>query len=236
MLDLPIEDLLSAGVILIAVIINAAIFIKSYKSWRENQLTQTLLFALTAIFMAIAMLLLVAERLFLTLGDNDLGMLFGLIAITVSGFAVVSIDSFSFNIVFPKKYKVLTVFSACIEALYLGFWYFDPARRVESGEIILSDLTELLPFFTLVPLLVIPVIVFFYYAIKVRNESPVSSKRSWVLGGGVAIISAGFIIEIVGLDPTTQPWAPPVIVFGRTLFIIGALLLYWGLFRLKSKE
>ncbi len=237
---LPIEDLISAVVILIAAMINLIIGIKSYRSYRGNKLTQTILFGFTAFFMALAMLLLIAEKLFLSplISNGDLGMAFGLVAITVSGFAVISVDAFSFNMVFPDKFKVLTILAACVEAVYLIAWYVDPARTVAwadgSGEIVLGSFTEILPYFTLVPLLIIPIGVFFYYALKVRAESPVSSKRSWTLGFGVLAITIGFVGEIVGLDPTL-PWAPPVIVIARSLFIVGAFLLYWGLFRIKAK-
>ena len=229
-------DMISAVIILIAVIINLFVFIKSINSWRENRILSTLLFALTAFFMAIAMLLLVGEKLFLSLGDNSLGMTLGVIAITLSGVAVVCIDAFAFNMVFPDKYKILTIVAICVEALYLGFWYLDPERAVVGGEIVISDLTTWLSYFTLVPLLVIPVLVFFYYAMKVRNESPVSSKRSWILGIGVAVISVGFIMEIAGLDPVVWPPALYIILLARSLFILGAILLYYGLFKLKAKE
>lgn len=231
MLETP--DLVSAGVILIAVLINLVIGIKSFKSYRENKLTQTLLFALTAFFMAIAMLLLIAEKLFITIGNDDMGMLFGLIAITLSGFAVVSIDAFSFNMVFPSKFKILTVLAALVEAAYLIVWYSDPGRIVAGGEIKISDFTTWLSFFTLAPLLIIPVLVFFYYAIKVRDESPISSKRSWMLGLGVLVIAIGFIVEIAGLEPEAYSW---VLVGARSLFILGAVLLYWGLFKIRAPE
>ena len=234
-------DLVSAVIVLIAVLINIMVFIKSYQSWRENKLTQTLLFALTAIFMAAAMLLLVVEKLFLSeiMMNEDMGMLCGLIAITLSGFAVVCIDAFGFNMVFPDKFKILTLAAVCVEALYLGFWYAEPGRTVVwslvggelSGEIVVGPITAILPYFTLVPLLVIPVGVFWYYAMKVREESPVSSKRSWTLGFGVLVIAFGFIVEIIGLDPESYAW---VIVGARALFILGAFLLYWGLFRIKA--
>ncbi|HUY01181.1 MAG TPA: hypothetical protein VMV49_16595 [Candidatus Deferrimicrobium sp.] len=241
-MQLPIEDLISVFIILIAVIINLIIGIKSYKSYRENHLTQTLLFAITAFFMAFAMIFLVVEKAFLSslMPDEVLGMLFGGIAITLSGVAVVAIDAFSFNMVFPNKFKILTIFAILVEVFYLAMWWSDPERAVSwsgsTGEITLGTFTTMLPYFTLVPLLVIPILVFFYYAIKVRSESPISSKRSVMLGMGVLVIATGFTIEIVGLSPILFPWAVYVIVIGRAMFILGAILLYWGLFRVKAKE
>ncbi len=242
MLTIPIEDLVSLLIVMIAIVINLVVGIKSYKSYRSNKLTQTLLFALTAFFMAIAMGLLVAEKIFLSslLHDKEMGLLFGAIAIILSGFAVVSIDGFAFNMVFPNKWKVLSIISALISAAYLTVWLSDPYRDVlwsgvpESGEITLGALTSTVVYFTMVPLLIVPVLVFFYYAMKVRDESPLSSKRSWILGFGILIIATAYIFEIVGLEGILQiPYLP---TFLRTFFIIGALLLYFGLFRLRAKE
>lgn len=242
MLDIPMEDLLSLLVIIIAIVINLIVGLKSLSSYKSNRLTQTLLFALTAFFMAIAMGLLVIEKIFLStiLHDGDMGMLFGMIAIILSGFAVVSIDGFAFNMVFSNKWKLLTSCSALITAIYLMIWVWDPERTIvwsgtpESGEIALGLITSTVVYFTLVPLLIIPVLVFFYYALKVRSESPVSSRRSWVLGFGILIISIAYIFEIIGLEEIIQIQYLPT--FLRTFFILGALLLYWGLFKLRAKQ
>ena len=242
MLDIPIEDLISLIVVIIAVIINLIVGIKSYKSYRQNPLIQTLIFGTAAFLIAFSMLFLVTEKLFLSamIQNGDLGMLFGLIAITCSAGALTFLDIFAFNMVFPNKYKLLTLGSAIIAAIYLVFWYADPSRAIGwgpdgSGEIVLSDLTTWISYFTLAPLLLIPVGVFYYYALKVRKKSPISSKRSVTLGSGILVLTVGYIIEIAGLDPSILPIAPIINIIGRTLFIFGALLLYWGLFRIKAK-
>jgi len=236
MLDIPLEDLLSLLVVIIAVIINLMVATKSYKAYKANKLTQTILFALTALFMAFAMIFLVFEKVFFSslINDTDLAMLFGTVAIILSGFTVAAVDAFAFNMAWPRKYKLLTAIGAIPIIVYLTLWLTDPGRIPWLGEIEVSPLTQMAVYFTMVPLLVIPVLVFFYYAIKVRNESPISSKRSWILGLGVMTISGAYIFEIIGAASLLQIEFLPTII--RVFFSIGALLMYWALFKLKSKQ
>jgi hypothetical protein len=242
MLDIPLEDLLSLIVVLIAVIINLIVFSKSYKAYKANKMTQTILFAFTAFFMAFAMIFLVGEKVFLSsiLHDRDMGLLLGSIAIILSGFTVAAVDSFAFNMAWPTKFKTLTGICVIPIIIYLALWLSDPERDVEwspttgSGEIVVGSITTNAVYFTLVPLLIMPVLVFFYYAIKVSEESPVSSKRSWVLGLGVMTISFAYIFEIIGLAAIIEIEFLPAII--RIFFSIGALLMYWALFKIKAKQ
>ena len=83
-----------------------------------------LIVACATIFIAIAMILLVLEQLFLTPGsslENEfLGIyVFGGIATTVSGFAVVSFDLFTFKMVFPEKTKILTFLASIAMSIYI---------------------------------------------------------------------------------------------------------------------
>lgn len=242
MLDISLEDLLSLIVVLIAVVINLIVFSKSYKAYKANKLTQTILFALTALLMALAMIFLVCEKVFLSklLQNETMGELFGSIAIILSGVTVMAVDSFAFNMVWPKIYKRLTLLCTIPIIIYLALWLSDPERFVKwssetgSGEIVVGAITSYAVYFTLVPLLIIPVLVFYYYAIKVSSESPISSKRSWLLGLGVMTISFAYIFEIIGLAALLAiPYLPTIV---RIFFSIGALLMYWALFKIKAKQ
>ena len=243
MLDIPLEDLLSLLVVLIAVIINLTVAIKSFKSYKANKLTQTVLFAMTALFMALAMTFLVCEKIFLSaiLSNGPFGLYFGSIAIVLSGFTVAAVVCFAFNMAWPRKYKLLTIIIIIPIIIYLALWmhsiWSDPTGSIEwsggSGEIKVDSITQTAVYFTMVPLLVIPVVVFFYYAIKIREKSPISSKRSWLLGLGVMTISIAYIFEIIGAAAILDIECLPTIM--RIFFSIGALLMYWALFRIKAK-
>ena len=249
MLDLPIEDLISVLFIMIAVVLTFVISLKSFKSYRANKVTLTVIIAVSSFFVALAMIFLTLEKAFFTatlpIFNTDLGMLCGAIAIVVSGAAVLAFCIFAYEMAFPKKTKILGILSAFPIIIYLGFWLLDPTRTISSippYEIIFGQLfglsfefTPTLSYFTLVPLFSVPIIILFYFAMKVRKESGLKSKRAAGLGiGGLALASA-YIAEIIGLDPTS-PLIIIIIVLSRALFIVAGAFFYWALFRLKSKE
>lgn len=245
MLDIPIEDLLSLLIIIIAVVINLIVAIKAFKSYKANKLTQTILFALYVLFLALAMTFLIGEKIFLSaiLSNEDMGLLLGSIAIILSGVTVLFVDMFAFNMPWPRKYKMLACIIAIPIIVYLALWMYsvwsNPAGSILLGlngseEIQVNYITQLAIYFTMVPLLVVTPFIFFYYAIKVRKESPVSSKRSWLLGLAAVVISIAYIFEIIGAAAILDiPYLPTGM---RVLFSIGALLSYWAVFKIKAKQ
>ncbi|MHA1650001.1 MAG: hypothetical protein ACTSYB_07390 [Candidatus Helarchaeota archaeon] len=241
MIDIPLEHIISLIIISITIILSFVIGKKALNSYREKGENSTLIIALASFFIAFAMIFLVLEQAFLSEGlplyDEFLGMtIFGGIATIISGFAVVSFDLFAFNMVFPKKAAILTTIAAIVMSIYLIFWWADPTRHVENGEIVFDDLfgigypfTPLLSYFTLIPLFSIPIFVLLYYAIKVRSESPVMSTRAALLGLGGFALATAYTVELLGVDP----W---VTTGFRTLFVIASVMFYYALFKIKEQE
>jgi hypothetical protein len=233
-------DLISLLIVAVAIIINFITAIKSYRSYKKNKVTTTLIFAITAFFIAFAMIFLIVEKLFLSdlLYDEFLGMrVFGSIAVVLSGGAIVSIDAFSFNMAISKWFKTLTVLSMIGVGIYLGFFLFDPTKHVLAGEITFTwdplsigfPITRLVVLIVNITLLAIPTIVFFYYAIKIKSKSSTRAKKSAIMGLGVMCFATAYIIELFGIDPL---WTT---IF-RLFYIAGGLLLYWGLFGIKESS
>lgn len=231
-----IPDLVSVGFIIIAIIISYIIGKKLVTSYRESGNKQMLIFAFAAFFVALAMLFLVVEKLFVSIFPiPTLGILFGGIATSLSGCAVISIDAFSFKMVFPKIAKILAAISIIVIVGYVAIWLLDGTKEVVGGEIVfgtylgIDQLTPTLAYFTLFPLLLIPVLVFFYFALKVRKESAVKSKKAAGLGLGILLLSTAYIVELLGVDPLFT-------AIIRVLFPIAGYILYWSLFKVKAKE
>ncbi|NVM54889.1 MAG: hypothetical protein HWN66_14390 [Candidatus Helarchaeota archaeon] len=249
MLDIPIEDLVSVLFVLIAVTITLMVAIKSIKAYRANKATLTLIIALASLLTSLAMIFLTLEKAFflesLPIYSISLGEIFGAIAVVISGATVLAFAIFAYEMAFPDRRNKLAIISALPILLYLGFWLFDETRHVscEMGaggynicEIAFGDLfglgfefTPLLAYFTLVPLFAVPILILFYYAIKVRNEDATKSKRAALLGVGGLALATAYTIEISGIDP--------IITAGvRSLFIVAGLLFYWALFKIKARE
>jgi hypothetical protein len=195
------------------------------------------------------MIFLTTEKAFFTdtlpIFNLDLGMLCGAIAIVLSGAAVLAFCIFAYEMAFPKRTTILGLLSSIPIILYLGMWLWDPTRDTTTSapfEIIFGDpfgfgfqFTPTLAYFTLVPLFSVPIIILFYYALKVRKEPGLKSKRAAGLGFGGLALATAYIMEIIGLDPTST-LIIIIIVLSRALFIVAGAFFYWALFRLKSKE
>ena len=245
MLDLPIEDLISVLFIMIAILLTCIIGVKSFKSYRATKVTLTMLIAVSSLFVASAMTFLTIEKASFTetLLNTELGLICGSIAIVVSGAGVLVYCIFAYEMAFPKRTKILGILSAIPIILYLGFWFLTKKLSAPPPpyEIIFNPLfgidqfTPLLSYFTLVPLFSVPIIVLFYYAIKVRKERGLKSKRALGLGIGGLALATAYIVEIIGLDPTLL-LNIIIILVSRSFFVISGAFFYWALFRLKSNE
>jgi hypothetical protein len=247
MLDIPITDFISLLILIIGNILAIIVAIRLYQTYRTNKQVQTLIFALAAFFVAFAILPLILEKVFLSeLAYNGFlaFYIFGPLAVVFSGFAVLFIDIFSYKLVFPKKTTILSVISAAIIAIYLGFWVFDPTRHIDCQmigtfqvcEITFGNLfglsfkfTQMLSLATMVPLVIIGGFVFFHFARKTRKYYKTRSNKALLYGLGQISLAVAYSTEIIGMDPN-------IAVVLRIFWIIGAVLFYWAIFRLKEEE
>ncbi|MHA1230836.1 MAG: hypothetical protein ACTSRP_11940 [Candidatus Helarchaeota archaeon] len=230
-----ILDLITLGFLLPSIILGFIIGFKSYGTYKKNKNFQNEIFTIMAFSLSIAVILLISEQIFLTLVVNiQLGLFFGAVATITSGIVVVTTDAFAFSMVFTKKYKILTIISTIFMSMPVLLHIFDPTKTVEEGEIVFYwdplqiglPITPLVMFCVIIPLLIIPVLTFYYYSIKIRNKSKVRSKRALVLGTGILLISLAYIFELIGL--------PVIVVFLRSMFLMGGILIYYAMFKIKE--
>ncbi|MHA1265904.1 MAG: hypothetical protein ACTSRS_11800 [Candidatus Helarchaeota archaeon] len=229
MIDIPPDLLISVGFILIAILVSFLIGIKALQAYRVNKATQTLLIGLASLSIVFAMIFLTGEKAFLSLiHDSELGLLFGMIAVIISGIAVLFFDMFAYEMAFPDKTKVLSILTVIPIIIYLTSWIIEP--KVVTEEITFpTEFTPILQYFTLIPLFSIPIIILFYVTIKLRKEDILKSKRAALLAIGGLALALAYTVEIMGIDP--------IITTGfRVLFPIASILFYWALFILKAKE
>ncbi|TFG04997.1 MAG: hypothetical protein EU536_03190 [Promethearchaeota archaeon] len=229
MLDIPHELLISVLFVLITIVISTLISIKAFRVYRQTNATQTFVIGLASLFIVFAMIFLTMEKAFLELFfDPNLGLLFGTIAVIISGFAVLTFDIFAYEMAFPKKTKILAILSAIPIAIYLFFWITE--EKLVGLEITFpTGITPTLQYFTLVPLFSIPIIVLFYVAMKIRKEDHTKSLRAAILALGGFALATAYTVEIMGLDVL-------ITTIFRALFPVAAIFFYWALFVLKAKE
>ena len=230
-----IFDLISLIFVILAIIVNFINGTKSYKQYKERKSTLTILFSCTTLSLALAMLFLMI-RVIVTEIDVFLGVhVFSNIAMIFSGMCIIFVDAFAFHIVFPKRLKVLTFISGIFVSIAIGFSVFD-YKVVSNGEItyvwdplyIGIPLTNLIQI-AIIPLFsLIPALVFFYYAIIIKEESKMKSKRAWTLGLGMLIVAISYTMDMIGL--------PSIIFIFRSLYFVSAILIYRAMFQIVDEE
>ena len=83
-------------------------------------------------------------------------------------------------------------------------------------------------FFTLIPIMSVPIFVLAYYSFKVRKEQSVASRRAGLLSLGGFALATAYVVELLGVDP----WITAGV---RSLFAVSSFLFYYALFMLKEK-
>lgn len=226
-----IFDLISLIFVILAIIVAFNTGSKSYKQYKKHESVSTKLFLLAAYSLGLALLMLTI-RVIITEVNEFLGLyIFTNIAIIFSAIAVIFIDSFSFNMVFPDRYKLLTLISIIFVGTATGFYVFD-YKTLVNGEITFTwdpfgigiPITNLIqicviPLFTL-----IPSIVFFYYARKIKEESSIRNKKANIFGLGILILTISYTVEIIGL--------PSIVFIFRSLLFVGVYLIYVAMFKI----
>jgi hypothetical protein len=227
--------LISGIFILIAIVITFIVGFKSFKSYRRKKASETLLISLTAFFLSLAMIFLVLVKVFAEI-DPALSLLFFVnIAVIVSGIAFLSLDAFSFKFAFPKRFKTLTILFSFLIILYVGFYIFSP-KYLLGDEVVFkpwSDLgfapMDIIVYFTIIPILIVPILVFSYYFMRVRKTNPSRSKRALFIGLAGLLLAIAYIYELIGQDLL-------ITTILRSFYVFAGLLLYWSLFKIKEPE
>lgn len=216
---------------------------KAFNSYRQTKATGTFFFAVSVIAVALAIIFLLLERLMIIFVIDlaipppfnvplaeSWALLMAEIAIVFSGIATVSIGIFAFNMAFSKRWKILAIIAAVLMVVYTFFWYYGPLAWTGTFEINTSDISDILLFAIDLPLIIIPMLVFFYYTIKARTESPRKSRMSLFMGLALLCFTVASAIEIIGFSDLFTP------LLGRFLYIPAILFYYWGLFKVKGEK
>ncbi len=227
--------LISGILILIAIVITFIVGFKSFKSYRRKKVSETLLISISAFFLSFAMIFLVLVKVFVEI-DPTLSLVFFVnIAVLVSGIAFLSLDAFSFKFAFPKRFKILTILFSFLIILYVGFYIFSP-KYLLGDEILFYPWPELgfapmdiLVYCTIIPILIVPILVFSYYSLRVRKSNPSRSKRALFIGLAGLLLAIAYTYELIGQDLL-------ITAILRSFYVFAGLLLYWSLFKIRESE
>ncbi|MFX1450797.1 MAG: hypothetical protein ACFFCM_08145, partial [Promethearchaeota archaeon] len=122
-------------------------------------------------------------------GLFELGKLMIILTQIPAQFTYLCVNLFAIRMTFPKKYKIVLIILIILSVLMMGtvtwaVFQGYPYFQYNFG-IMFSLEVQIIRFICLVPIAVIPISVFYYYAAKIRDENRAQSNLSIWLGTGI---------------------------------------------------
>ncbi len=201
--------------------ISLVLGISIIKRYQERPSRITLIFIIDFILIGMPLSFVAIDRLLLVLlKDTAPGLLFHNLAVYISLGVILLLDIFAFEMTYPTHVKKLTII-IFILLLVAGIllYYFPPAVRGVQREIFYDDMILYLALPFLVPPIFIPIIVFFYYSLKIREESLSKSNRTFVMGIAGLCVAIGYFFELMGIMGL-------LVIIVRLTFVIFTFLMY----------
>ncbi len=186
--------------IIITLIIQLVLALKTYRNYMTNKSKPILSFSLTFCSWGLALLFLALERVALSiLGNIVFGITVAYIALFFSALAVLFLDLFAFYASFQNYVKKLIVIPIILTIIYLfGVFYSTEGVAIFETEIVFPEYVNTIMLFTIVPLFFIPIITLIYYSYTIKTHSPPHARRSAWLAIAIFFIILSYVPEILG--------------------------------------
>ncbi len=214
-------EILMLVILLIAAAFLVGIIYELYKNYKRTESTETLLFLIGMISLIPANVLLVLMGLcYSVYGLFELGKLIIILTQIPAQFTYLCVNLFAIRMTFPKKYKIVLIILVSLSVLLIGTvtWATlqgTPYFHYNFG-VVYSTEIQIIRFICLIPIAVIPISVFYYYAVKIREENRARSNRSLWLGTGILFFCVIIILTSVAT----------IFRLSQILYVPSAIILY----------
>jgi len=187
-------------IFIVCTILFIVLGVQILKKYNENKNNTSLIFGLNFIFTACALGLIAANRVLLNvLPDPLLGIIFHNGAIIFSLIIVVLLDIFAFLMTYPDYVNRLSILVSIVMGVLLVILLINqPTLAPVGNELIYSDTVIIIVLACLLPPILIPITVFFYFSVKVKDTSKPKSTRSTWMGIASIIIAISYLLELAG--------------------------------------
>ena len=196
------DPILMGGTLIFAVctVLFIVLGIQILKKYQENKNNTSLIFGLNFIFTACALGLIAANRVLLNLlPDPLLGIIFHNGAIIFSLIIVVLLDIFAFLMTYPDYVKKLSILVSIIMGILLVILLLNqPTLNPIGMELVYAEPIIYIALGCLLPPILIPITVFFYFSVKVKDTSKAKSSRSMWMGIASIVIAISYLLELAG--------------------------------------
>ncbi len=199
-------ELILLGALLIALVFLLGIIYELYKDYKKTKTIETLLFLLGMITLIPANIFgIVYSLCYSTFGLPELAEFLIIFNLFPMQFTYLCVNLFAIRMTFPKRYKIILVILLILSVILIGTmtWAIlngSPYFSIVNFAPVYSLDIQIIRFICLIPVAVIPISVFYYYATKVREENRATSNRSIWLGTGILCFALAVIVTSVATE------------------------------------
>ncbi|MFX0133179.1 MAG: hypothetical protein ACFFDN_06000 [Candidatus Hodarchaeota archaeon] len=177
-----------------------------YKNYKKTDSVESLLFMIGLLLILTSLVFFnIARFCYESLGSPGLGDLLYII----TQFPVIAgslcFNIFAVRVTFPKRSKIVFSFVLVLGIIFLATitWAViqgPPYANVVNFDVSFSLNIVFIRLCSLLPILTIPAAVFFYYAIRIRNEDKPKSTTSLWLGLGIVFFAIAFVVSPIAIE------------------------------------
>ena len=145
---------------------------------------------------------IISSLCYSTFGLPEISEIIVILTLFPMQFTYLTVNLFAISMTFPKRYKLILVILLILSVILIGtvIWAVisgPPFFNVINLSQVYSLNIQIIRFICLIPVAVIPISVFYYYAAKVREENRPTSNRSIWLGTGILSFALAVIVTSV---------------------------------------
>ncbi len=199
-------QLIMLGIWLVDGIFLAGLIWILYKKYKDTENFESLLFLIGLLFILISLVFFnMAKFCYTSLGSRGPGDLLFIISQIPVIVGALCFNIFAVRVTFPKHSRIVFSFVLILGIIFLvtitwGVIYGPPYTNVVNFDVLFSLDIIFIRLCSLLPIIMIPAAVFFYFGIKIRDEAKHKSTRSIWLGLGIVFFAIAFVVSPITIE------------------------------------
>ncbi|MFX1449705.1 MAG: hypothetical protein ACFFCM_02610 [Promethearchaeota archaeon] len=201
----PFEFIL-LGIWIVGGIFLAGLIWELYQNYKRTESFESLLFIIGLLLILTSLILFnLAKFSYASLGSPGLGDFFTIITQFPVIVGALSINIFAVRTTFPKRSKIVFSFLLIPATIFLVTLTWatiqgPPYSSVINFEVIYSLDIIIIRLPCIISILMLPAAVFFYFAIRIRNDDKPKSTISFWLGMGIVFFAIAFVVSPIVVE------------------------------------
>ncbi len=201
--------------------VTALSIVKLFKKYQVTHEQSTLSWAFSLLFIEFTLIFLILENIsYTTLGQPDFGRLMSTMAFTCVICGIITLDNFALSMTYPKQKNKLLIIVAILGIISLLLVIFanisgPPYAEVQGFVLKLDIYITIFVFAFIIPNFFVGPIIFYYFALMIREENRPKSNLSLWMGIGLTCFGLGYVLTYI-----------PILAIAFSFFLATTIIMY----------